>query len=106
MTKYQWKSINGGFDKDPRKGFKYDPKKHPTLEEAIGKAEMELSRILFDKEIKGLSFSDLNSKVRELEELLDNLYEERGFVNFWYKEKIDNYYNWADDYYINTYVAH
>ena len=106
MTKYQWKSINGGFDKDPRKGFKYDPETNPTLEEAIGKAERELSRILFNKEIKGLSFSDLNSKVRELEELLDNLYEERGFVNFWYKEKIDNYYNWADDYYINTYVAH
>ena len=22
------------------------------------------------------------------------------------KEAIDNYYNWADDYYLNTYVAH
>ena len=106
MTKYQWKSINGGFDKDPRKGFKYDPETNPTLEEAIGKAERELSRILFNKEIKGLSFSEVHSTIKRLEELLDNLYLERGFVNFWYKEKIDNYYNWADDYYINTYVAY
>ena len=106
MKKYQWKSINGGFDKDPKKGFNYNPETNPILEEAISKSERELSRILFDKEIKGLSFSEVHSTIKRLEELLDNLYEERGFVNFWYKEKIDNYYNWADDYYINTYVAY